>query len=282
MERKLLDARQLARSASRAPLLVADVPWLLYRSFFALPRSITGADGAPVNALLGTVNALLAAEQALAPTGGCAGSSRAWERRRRATACALYPPYHAHREPMPQELRAQWNQARALLESFGWTYATSEELEADDVMFSYACAEQERSGSAMLLSGDRDMFGAVSEHVSVLELARALRSQRRSAPRRCASATASSLRRCPTSSRCEATPPTGCRARRASARRPLLRCCRRTGRSSALLELARNERSARSTRAAPAHARSAPRQRAGAAGLQADRNAAADRGRAAC
>ena len=40
-------------------LLAADVPWLLYRSYFALPRSITDAEGRPVNALLGAVNALL-------------------------------------------------------------------------------------------------------------------------------------------------------------------------------------------------------------------------------
>ena len=33
---------------------------------------------------------------------------------------ALYPPYHAHREPMPAELRAQWDRAPALLEAFGW------------------------------------------------------------------------------------------------------------------------------------------------------------------
>ncbi|MFM9126757.1 MAG: flap endonuclease, partial [Solirubrobacterales bacterium] len=33
----------------------------MYRSFFALPKSIRGADGKPVNALLGTANALLAA-----------------------------------------------------------------------------------------------------------------------------------------------------------------------------------------------------------------------------
>ena len=42
-----------------APLLLADIPWLLYRSYFALPKSIVGAEGQPVNALLGTVNALL-------------------------------------------------------------------------------------------------------------------------------------------------------------------------------------------------------------------------------
>ena len=42
-----------------APLLLADAPGLLYRAFFALPDSITGDDDRPVNALLGSVNALL-------------------------------------------------------------------------------------------------------------------------------------------------------------------------------------------------------------------------------
>src|SRR3954471_21057221 len=41
------------------PLLVADAPHLLYRAFYALPDSITGPDDQPVNALLGSVNALL-------------------------------------------------------------------------------------------------------------------------------------------------------------------------------------------------------------------------------
>ena len=41
------------------PLLLADTPHLLYRAFFALPDSITDADGRPVNALLGSVNQLL-------------------------------------------------------------------------------------------------------------------------------------------------------------------------------------------------------------------------------
>jgi DNA polymerase-1 len=83
---------------------------------------------------------------------------------------ALYQPYHAHRDPMPPELAAQWQQAPALLRSIGWTYATSAELEADDVMFSYARSEQERGGEALLLSGDRDLYGAVSASVAVVEL----------------------------------------------------------------------------------------------------------------
>ena len=153
-----------------APLLIADVPWLLYRSFFALPKSIVGADGQPVNALLGTVNAILTfydARLSACPPDGvvvCMGAEEAAYR------VNLYPPYHAHREPMPPELRAQWLKAPALLESFGWTYATSDRLEADDVMFSHAHAENERGGQALLLTGDRDLYGAVTERVAVAEL----------------------------------------------------------------------------------------------------------------
>jgi len=150
-------------------LLIADVPWLLYRSYFALPKSIVGSDGQPVNALLGTVNAILTFYDARLPARpdgvvACMGAEQADYRVR------LYPPYHAHREPMPAELAAQWKQAPALLQSLGWTYATSDELEADDVMFSHARVEEERGGCALLLTGDRDLYGAVSEQVAVAEL----------------------------------------------------------------------------------------------------------------
>ena len=42
------------------PLLLVDTPYLLYRAFYGLPDKIKGADGRPVNALLGTVNTILA------------------------------------------------------------------------------------------------------------------------------------------------------------------------------------------------------------------------------
>jgi 5'-3' exonuclease len=153
----------------RSPLLVADVPWLLYRSFFALPKSIVGSDGRPVNALLGTVNAIISIDERLTARGlrgvvACTGAEEAEYR------VALYPGYHAHRDPMPDELRWQWERAPALLEALGWAVGSSAELEADDVMFSFARMEEQTGGRALILSGDRDMFGAVSELVSVVEL----------------------------------------------------------------------------------------------------------------
>jgi DNA polymerase-1 len=82
----------------------------------------------------------------------------------------LYPGYHAHRDPMPAELARQWELAPSLLASLGWTVAGSEELEADDVMFSFARLEAEAGGRALLLTGDRDLFQAVGERVAILEL----------------------------------------------------------------------------------------------------------------
>jgi 5'-3' exonuclease len=163
-----------------APLLIVDVPWLLYRAFFSLPKSIVGVDGEPVNALLGTVNAILAVLEArpARAVAACMGAEEADYRVR------LYPGYHAQRDPMPPELATQWRQAPSLLASLGWTFATDDQLEADDVMYSFALAETAASGRqggggegddgvsgtrrALLLSGDRDMYQAVNERVSVV------------------------------------------------------------------------------------------------------------------
>jgi 5'-3' exonuclease len=148
------------------PLLIADVPWLLYRAYFSLPKSIKGAGGEPVNALLGTVNALLVAAEADPPRAvvACFGAEQARYR------VEAYPPYHAHRDPMPTELAEQWQRAPALLGSFGWTIANARELEADDAMGSFARVEAQAGGRALLLTADRDLYQAVSDHVAVLDL----------------------------------------------------------------------------------------------------------------
>ncbi|HEX5224743.1 MAG TPA: 5'-3' exonuclease H3TH domain-containing protein [Solirubrobacteraceae bacterium] len=153
-----------------APLLAADVPWLLYRSFFGLPKSITGTGGRPVNALLGTVNAILTLIDGV-PAGevpravvACMGAENAAYR------VELYEPYHAHRDPMPPELREQWERAGELLSSLGWLYVPHDQLEADDVMFSYARAETAAGGTAWVMTGDRDLYGAVDERTSFVEL----------------------------------------------------------------------------------------------------------------
>jgi DNA polymerase-1 len=148
------------------PLLVVDTPWLLYRAFFALPKSIVDGEGRPVGALLGTVNAILAAVAACDPRAvvACFGREDAPYR------VELYPPYHAHRDPMPEALADQWARAPGLLEAFGWRVLDTDELEADDLLYSLARTEEEAGGETLILTADRDLFQAVGPKVAVLQL----------------------------------------------------------------------------------------------------------------
>lgn len=149
-----------------APLLAVDTPSLLFRAFYALPDSIESPDGHPVNALLGTANLLLFEIERHAPRAVvlCFGAEAAHYRKE------AYPPYHADRIAEPDGLGWQWSRARDFFERFGFFVADSEDLEADDLLGSYATAEVAAGGEALILTGDRDMFQCASDRVRVLYL----------------------------------------------------------------------------------------------------------------
>ena len=148
------------------PLLAVDAPSLLYRAFFALPKSIRGADGEPVNALLGTANLLLQAYDAHSPRAVvlCFGAEAAAYR------VEAFPAYHADRPPMPPELEHQWSDARDFFAEFGWPSLDAEPdgLEADDLLGALARLESQAGGETLLFTGDRDMFQCVGERVRLL------------------------------------------------------------------------------------------------------------------
>ena len=148
------------------PLLLVDAPYLLYRAFFALPDSIKGSDGRPVNALLGSTNTILAVaeeEQARAVV-ACFGPDAAPYR------VELYARYHAHRPPMPADLARQWELAPGLYRAFGWHVHEDDQVEADDLLGGLARAEEEGGGRALILTGDRDLFQCATAAVTVLLL----------------------------------------------------------------------------------------------------------------
>jgi DNA polymerase-1 len=137
---------------------------MLFRAFYALPDSITGADGQPVNALLGTANLILREVESHSPRAVvlCFGPDAATYR------VELFDGYHAERPEVPDTLSPQFAQCPAFFGAFGWTVAVSEDLEADDLLGTYARLESEAGGQTLLLTGDRDMFQCASESVTVL------------------------------------------------------------------------------------------------------------------
>jgi 5'-3' exonuclease len=148
------------------PLLLVDAPYLLYRAFFGLPDKIKGADGRPVNALLGSVNSILAQaeERSARAVVCCFGPDAATYR------VELYPAYHAHRPPMPDDLAHQWERAPALYAALGWEIADTDELEADDLLGAHARVEEQAGGEAGILTGDRDLFQCATAATQVLLL----------------------------------------------------------------------------------------------------------------
>ncbi len=149
-----------------APLLVVDGPFVLYRSFFALPESIVGIDDHPVGALLGATNLLLriAADREPRAVVICFGAEAADYR------VALYAPYHAQRPPVPAALAWQLEHAPGYFSAFGWSSETEPTLEADDLLGSLACVEARVGGETLILTGDRDMYQCAGERVKVLYL----------------------------------------------------------------------------------------------------------------
>jgi 5'-3' exonuclease len=148
------------------PLLAIDGPFVLYRSFFALPESIRGVDEHPVGGLLGATNLILriAADRSPRAVVVCFGAEAAKYR------VELYADYHAARPPVPEALAWQFEQAPVLFEAFGWSCMSSPELEADDLLGSLAAAEASAGGHGLIMTGDRDMYQCAAERVSVVYL----------------------------------------------------------------------------------------------------------------
>jgi 5'-3' exonuclease len=147
-------------------LLVVDAPSVLYRAFFALPKTITDDRKRPVNALLGALNMVLQVVSDHDPraVAFCFGPDAAAYR------VELYPGYHADRPPVPDELVWQFEEAPRLFAEFGWSTVWHDALEADDLLQTLADAELRAGGRALLLTGDRDLFQCVRDGVSVLYL----------------------------------------------------------------------------------------------------------------
>ena len=147
-----------------APLLAVDTPSMLYRAFYALPDSIKGADGKPVNALLGTANLILRELELHSPRAVvlCFGPDAADYR------VELYDGYHAERPEVPEGLAPQFADCPEFFGAFGWTVAVHDSLEADDLLGTYAKLERKAGGEALIMTGDRDMYQCAGDGVTVL------------------------------------------------------------------------------------------------------------------
>ncbi|PRX45048.1 5'-3' exonuclease [Prauserella shujinwangii] len=150
-----------------APLALLDAASLYFRSYFALPESMTAPDGTPVNAVRGFADTLARILTDRRPGRLVACLDADWRPQFRVD---LLPSYKAHRvaetgaggpdvEEVPDTLTPQVPVILELLEAVGLATAEAAGYEADDVIGTLATRED--ADPVEVVTGDRDLFQLV-------------------------------------------------------------------------------------------------------------------------
>jgi 5'-3' exonuclease len=141
--------------------LLLDAPSLIYRAFFALPRSIRDPSGQSVNAAHGYLDMVSRLLTDRRPRAVTHVFDADWRPRWRVDA---YPGYKAKRAEDPPELPGQLPIIRAVLDAAGLPVAEAAGYEADDVIGTLAEAAGPGDRVA-IVTGDRDLFQLVRDPV---------------------------------------------------------------------------------------------------------------------
>ena len=148
----------------RRTIAVIDGNSLMHRAFHAIPPTMTSPDGRPTNAIFGFVSMFVKLVEKFSPDGVIVAFDRGKPRVR----MEMLPQYKAQRPPMDPSLHEQFPMVKDLLRAMDVPVCELEGWEGDDILGTLARAG-ERSGYDMLLvTGDRDMYQLVTEHVNVV------------------------------------------------------------------------------------------------------------------
>ncbi len=149
-------------------ILLIDGYSLAFRAFFALPESITRADGMPTNALYGLAAMTIKVIEEERPSRVIV----AWDPPGPTFRDEVYPAYKAGRRETPDAFRVQSPHFRPLMEAFGAVNVETPGFEADDVIGTLARRASDAGHRVTILTGDRDALQLVDGNVSVLATGR--------------------------------------------------------------------------------------------------------------
>src|SRR5712691_7698438 len=149
----------------KRPLLVIDGDSLAHRAYHALPKTMRGAEGRPANALIGFSNFLMRLWQSEQPRGVLVG----WDTLEVPTyRHELFAGYQSGRE-FDAELLEQLDFLPELVRAFDFAAAKAPGFEADDFLAAAVRQEEERGGTAVVATSDRDSFQLASEQTTILQ-----------------------------------------------------------------------------------------------------------------
>lgn len=157
-------------SDKRRTFAVIDGNSLMHRAFHAVPPTMNAPDGCPTNAIFGFLNMFLKMIDAFNPDGVVVAFDKGKPRVR----MEMLPQYKAQRPPMDPDLHAQFPMIKELLTALNVPILQSEGWEGDDILGTMARLGEEAGCDMLLVTGDRDMYQLVTEHVNVVSTRKGL------------------------------------------------------------------------------------------------------------
>ena len=157
-------------SDKRRTFAVIDGNSLMHRAFHAVPPTMNAPDGRPTNAIFGFLNMFLKMIDAFNPDGVVVAFDKGKPRVR----MEMLPQYKAQRPPMDPDLHAQFPIIKELLGALNVPILQSEGWEGDDILGTMARLGEEAGCDMLLVTGDRDMYQLVTEHVNVVSTRKGL------------------------------------------------------------------------------------------------------------
>ena len=157
-------------SDTRRTFAVIDGNSLMHRAFHAVPPTMNAPDGRPTNAIFGFLNMFLKMIDAFNPDGVVVAFDKGKPRVR----MEMLPQYKAQRPPMDPDLHAQFPMIKELLGALNVPILQSEGWEGDDILGTMARLGEEAGCDMLLVTGDRDMYQLVTEHVNVVSTRKGL------------------------------------------------------------------------------------------------------------
>lgn len=157
-------------SDKRRTFAVIDGNSLMHRAFHAVPPTMNAPDGRPTNAIFGFLNMFLKMIDAFNPDGVVVAFDKGKPRVR----MEMLPQYKAQRPPMDPDLHAQFPMIKELLTALNVPILQSEGWEGDDILGTMARLGERAGCDMLLVTGDRDMYQLVTEHVNVVSTRKGL------------------------------------------------------------------------------------------------------------
>lgn len=157
-------------SDKRRTFAVIDGNSLMHRAFHAVPPTMNAPDGRPTNAIFGFLNMFLKMIDAFNPDGVVVAFDKGKPRVR----MEMLPQYKAQRPPMDPDLHAQFPMIKELLTALNVPILQSEGWEGDDILGTMTRLGEEAGCDMLLVTGDRDMYQLVTEHVNVVSTRKGL------------------------------------------------------------------------------------------------------------